>query len=95
MNKVLAKAILAAVEMRESSYDLIASEAAQLANPEKMLDYRKFYRIGLETACNMSAPPGIGRLIFLALDGWWNDTIEWAKEQLKDETEVKDSKVDS
>ena len=83
MNKVIAKAVLDAVEMREGSYDLIASEAAQAANPERMLDYKKFYKIDLETACNKCAPPGVGRLIYLALDGWWNDTIEWANEQLK------------
>lgn len=82
MAKILAKAVLDSVEMRESSYDLLASEAAQEANPERMLDYKQFYKVDLETACIKCSPEGTSKLVYLALNGWWNDTIEWAKEVL-------------
>lgn len=49
-------------------------------------DYSTFYTLILEEACEQAAAEGpgigIGQLIHLALDGWWNDTIAWANKIL-------------
>jgi hypothetical protein len=46
------------------------------------VDYKQFYKLTLEEACDQAAKEGdcigVGRLIYLALDGWWNDTMYWA-----------------
>ena len=55
-------------------------------NPHKIyyggVDYSKFYKLNLEEASEEAAKEigciGVGRLIYLALDGWWNDTMYWA-----------------
>lgn len=65
-------------------------EEQKLRNPSQVyygvgVDYAQFYRMDLETACEKAASsyPAIGiacaRLIYLALDGWWNDAIIWAQ----------------
>lgn len=51
-------------------------------------DFKQFYTKTLEECCHEACAqkdgPGIsnGRLIYLALDGWWNDTIDWANQVL-------------
>lgn len=35
------------------------------------------YTVELQEAC-LSLNPELGQLYFLALDSWWNDTIDWA-----------------
>jgi hypothetical protein len=93
MHKLLAQAVLKSAEMQQMSYDLTASALATAeydrkyaefmeANPGGIyygcVDYKQFYTITLEEACEKCSPPGVGRLVYLALESWWNDTIEWA-----------------
>ena len=58
----------------------------ELYNPTKIypvgVDYKKFYQLTLEQACHEACKDvgvGMSGLIYLALDGWWNDTISWAQ----------------
>lgn len=93
----IAKTVLRAVELRESSYNHIAADiATKQADEERkqkpnsifagLVDYKQFYTMSLEDACYKAAEEGpgiaLGRLIYLALDCWWNDTIDWAQQLL-------------
>lgn len=97
----MARAILEACKINQESYDKDAADQATAADedaraafvPQHSLDiyfttvdYSKFYRIGLEEACEQACDlfgmAGVGRVIYLALYGWWNDTREWAKRVL-------------
>lgn len=93
MHKLLAQAVLKSAEMQQMSYDLTASALATAeydrkyaefmeANPGGIyyggVDYKQFYTMSLEEACAKCCPPGVDGLVYLALHGWWNDTIDWA-----------------
>jgi hypothetical protein len=91
----VAQAVLEAARLREESYDEAAAAAAaaeydkrqetfETENHGKTFlgfspDFAKFYRMTIEEACEEAAGP-LGRLIYLALDGWWNDAIGWAQQ---------------
>ena len=73
--------------------DLARAEWAA-SNPGKLypgygVDFKKFYKLSLEEASEMACAQfnceGCARLIYLALDGWWNDTLDWAN-RILDET---------
>lgn len=94
MAKTLAQMCLKAAELREASYDHDASNKATHEDQEKqrknraegvetysMLNYSSFYRLSLQDAC-LKVSPECGQLIYLALDGWWNDVAEWANDTL-------------
>ena len=79
----LARAVVKAVELREGSYD---HDAADLAEGE-FTDYGIFYTRELQSCCEEACVEfdigaGAGRLLFLALDAWQNDTWQWAKQIL-------------
>lgn len=82
----------AAADAATAKYDeAYAAFHADPANADKvyygyMPDYKQFYTTSLEDACELAcdtlAMIGVGRVIYLALDGWWNDTIYWAQQVL-------------
>jgi len=94
----LAKACLLAMKIREESYDKSAAKGAyKLSN---FPDFSKFYQKTLEEASEEAAVEEgldlyVGRLIYLALDGWWNDVEVWAlcilacKKRLTEDDKVK------
>ncbi len=71
MNKKLAAIIKRAAQLREESW----------------VDKQPIggYKVSLEDACNIAATEHeevpCGQLVYLALYGWWNDTLDWAEEQ--------------
>ena len=61
-----------------------------------MPNYGKFYKKTLEEASEeackeLDIDTRLSRLIYLAVDGWWNDSIEWA-ETIRKEEEWAESK---
>lgn len=63
-------------------------DAWAATNPDKPhfsigVDYKKFYALSLEEACHNAAEEagnaGLAGIVYLALDGWWNDAISWAR----------------
>lgn len=50
------------------------------------VDYSKFYTMSLEDCCEKVAKDkgsiALGTIAYLALNGWWNDTIDWAQKVL-------------
>ena len=73
MAKILATAVLEAVRIREESFDLkLFREDGR--GPDAG------YTITLEEAVEQVSPPGVGRIVYLALAGWWNDTLMWAEQ---------------
>lgn len=78
----LAKAILAAAEVREKSFDHAAAHKAE-ANGD-LVDYKRFYKVSMHDACFPDGGnPFIGYPVFLLLTNSWNDAIAWAKENAK------------
>jgi hypothetical protein len=65
----LAKVILQAAKDREGSWN------------EKKGRYTLSLDICLRVACErQEVNVHFARLIYLAMDSWWNDTLDWAKE---------------
>lgn len=76
---VLAKAVLAAAEALENSYDHEAAKAFhEKHGKDALVDYTRFYRLSLEEACDLQGE--LSRPVELMLQSWWNDSIDWAKE---------------
>jgi hypothetical protein len=75
MNKKLAAIVKRAAQLREESWV-----------DSKNLNHIGGYTLSLEDACIDAAKehgePECGRLVYLALYGWWNDALDWAEEQL-------------
>lgn len=96
--KTLALAVKRAMQIHEDSYDHAAADAASAEDEARIaqakpnditahwpyIDYAAFYRKTLAQACDEAAPPGCGRLLYLALQAWWNDAAIWADEILDD-----------
>jgi hypothetical protein len=67
----------------------VAAEAWERVNPDmfypNFINYNQFYKMTLKQAAAEAAAEaaglgiGVGQLVFLALDGWANDVIEWAE----------------
>ena len=80
MERTIATAVLKAMQINQDSYD---KEAADAAGEERdYVDYKEFYRIPLDKACEMALPGAMGRLIYLACEAWWNDAQIWAQQVL-------------
>lgn len=75
-----AEAADAAQEKEAAEFEQRTPEGDDYACMSFRTDYNNFYRKTLEEWCEEVAP-GYGRLIFLALDGRWNDTLDWADEK--------------
>lgn len=94
MKLELAKAILAAMKIREESYDHAAANAQQLLNDAEReapgagpyagmgTDWGKFYVKSLEEACR-EASPEFAELLHPMLYSMWNEAAEWASGVIK------------
>lgn len=83
--KIIAEIVLRTAEIRENSYDQTAADKAMIIEsfPNFVRYYKKTLTEASEEAATEKELPKIARLIDLALHGWWNDTIDWANEVLK------------
>lgn len=82
----------AAADAASEAYD--TAHRAFCADPQNegkvyyglMPDYAKFYILDLDEACEQACAKfnmeGVGRVIYLALEAWWNDTTIWAEQVL-------------
>lgn len=86
--KALAKGIVDSAKRHEDSYNKAAADAATAAiedddNEHVFVDYSKFYRLTPQQACE---PEGeLAMPIYLLLTYSWNDALNWANDQLKQE----------
>ncbi len=86
--KDIAKVILASMKIREESYDMkqyeIDLKTREAKHPKGFgPDPSKYYRLTLEEACEKACLKNkvdieLAKLIYLAVDGWWNDYECWA-----------------
>ena len=74
------------MKIREDSFD------HNEANGMEHLPYADFntcYKMSTEEACEKACKQlnseSISRLVYLAVDSWWNDCEEWANSTLKGE----------
>lgn len=71
MNKQeAAKILIRGAEIRENSFDTV----------------EKRYKLNCQDACaqaakEISIDEELGHILGLALDGWWNDALDWAARQ--------------
>lgn len=86
----LALAVLDAARLHEESYNVKAFTAALREADESdrsYIDFSRYYRKSLEDCAEEAAIKhglaGSGLLIYLALHGWWNDSLDWAEEVKK------------
>jgi len=84
IGEVVAKAVLLSMKIKEESYDHDKSkDMAHLP----YADFNSCYKLSTETACKEACKKlnieSISRLIYLAIDSWWNDCEEWANSTLK------------
>jgi hypothetical protein len=50
------------------------------------------YKVSLQQACDQVVPAPWNQLAFLALAHWWNDVLDWAKQQIEEVDGSSDSK---
>ena len=98
---LLATLVKSAASLRELSYDHAASDAAtrkrdaeeeqfRIDRPGEIfygcVDYKEFYQISLEEACEKVATdaghPGLTYPLYLLLNQTWNDISSWAEDVL-------------
>ena len=77
----LARACKRAMAIHSNSYN--HGKAKLAAKKGKYLDSSKLYEKTLEEACDEAAEETgfdniAGRLLYLAIDSWWNDVEHWA-----------------
>lgn len=82
--KLVAQIVIDAARIREESYGHVAADAATADESVTMVigpSYAKFYTKNMRQACHEAAGdnPALAGIVYLALDGWWNDTLDWAK----------------
>ena len=79
---LLARIIKRGAQISEESYD--HAEADRMTKEEKYPQYSRCYKKTLEEACKEAAKearvPELGRIVYLALNGWWNDSLDWAEQ---------------
>lgn len=81
----LAKIVVKAADIRENSYDNKAADDARKTQdfPNYSEFYTKTLHEAIQIACEQEGVSDVEELIYLAMDTWWNDTIEWAEGVLK------------
>ncbi len=87
--KDVANIIKDTAKIREKSFDHEAADEAEKTQPTGFIDFAVFYTKTLaqasEEACKEhGVDSNFARLIYLALDGWWNDTLDLADTILKE-----------
>ena len=84
----LANIVFDAVRINQGSYSFDrVKEAENADNRPQIIDYSQFYEVSVKEACakackSRGITEDLAQLIYLSLDGWWNDTIEWAEKVL-------------
>ena len=78
--KDIAQMVKDAARVREESYDEAAADIEE--KTKEYPNFSQFYRKTLREATT-EVNEEIGELLFLALDGWWNDSLDWADRTLK------------
>jgi hypothetical protein len=81
--QLLATLVLNTAKIREDSYDHEAAQASTDASTSGLVDYAKFYKLGLDESATMAANllqcPDLKQPAFLLLYSNWNDALEWAE----------------
>lgn len=93
-DKLLAKCILKASEIREQSFDHAAANASSIqADKDRsknsnnvysgITDFRRFYRKTIAESCEEACSnTGLSAILHILLDNSWNESINWAKDTL-------------
>lgn len=76
----LSRAIRLAAKLHEDSFVEVVGGIARRRHQKD-----GNYTISIETASNkavaeLDLPAALARIVYLTLDGWWDDTLDWANE---------------
>ena len=91
VSQALASVFVAAVKLREESYDFEAAVAAEKEtarspcdkSPPKLVNYLAFYQVPWRVACNSAAEsegcPELAEIVYLLTQNSLDETLAWAK----------------